>query len=101
MNENPLVTYNIVVEWDHPAEKILEYAEKHEYELIIMGAEALSDLVSDWKQYLGGSCPKEQHPRDDCPGPQFMKRCFQNKKYLCRPFSYFSVNYFAKQESWI
>ena len=37
MSENPLVTYNIVVEWGHPAEKILEYAENHEYELIIMG----------------------------------------------------------------
>ena len=37
MSENPLVTYNIVVEWGHPAEKILEYAENHGYELIIMG----------------------------------------------------------------
>ena len=35
--KNPLVTYNILVEWGHPAEKILEYAENHGYELIIMG----------------------------------------------------------------
>ena len=101
MSENPLVTYNIVVEWGHPAEKILEYAEKPRIRIDHHGAEIFSDLVSDWKQYLGGSCPKEQHSRHDCPGSQFMKRCFQNKKYLCRPFSYFSVNYSAKQESWI
>ena len=37
MSENPLVTYNILVEWGYPAEKILEYAENHGYELIIMG----------------------------------------------------------------
>ena len=37
MSENPLVTYKIVVEWGHPAEKILEYAENYGYELIIMG----------------------------------------------------------------
>ena len=100
MSENPLVTYNIVVEWGHPAEKILEYAENPGYELIIMGRRPFRTW-SRIGQYLGGSCPKEQHSRDDCPGPQFMKCCFQNKKYLCRPFSYFSVNYFAKQESWI
>ena len=37
MSENPLVTYNIVVEWGHPAEKILVFAENQGYELIIMG----------------------------------------------------------------
>ena len=37
MSENLLVTYIIVVEWGHPAEKILEYVENHGYELIIMG----------------------------------------------------------------
>ena len=29
MSENPLVTYNIVVEWGHPAEKILELSLIH------------------------------------------------------------------------
>ena len=37
MSEKPLVTYNIMVEWGHSAEKILEYGENHGYELIIMG----------------------------------------------------------------
>ena len=37
MSENPLVTYNIMVEWGHPAEKILEYTENLVNELIIMG----------------------------------------------------------------
>ena len=36
MSENPPVTYNIVFEWGHPIEKILEYAENYGYELIIM-----------------------------------------------------------------
>ena len=36
MSEYHLVTYNIVVEWGHPAEKILEYAENHGYVMIIM-----------------------------------------------------------------
>ena len=62
MNENPLVTYNIVAELGHPAEKILEYAENHGYELIIMGRRPFRT----WS-WIGNSTSVEVAQRSSIP----------------------------------
>ena len=62
MSENPLVTYNIVVEWGHPAEKILEYAENHGYELIIIGRKSFRT----WSR-IGNSTSVEVAQRSSIP----------------------------------
>ena len=49
MSENPLVTYNIVVEWGHPAKKNSGVCRKPRIRIDHHGAETLSELVSDWK----------------------------------------------------
>ena len=62
ISENPLATYNIVVEWGHPAEKILEYAENQGYELIIMGRRPFRTLSR-----IGNSTSVEVAQRSSIP----------------------------------